>query len=168
MRVGTGYDLHRMVEGRPFYLGGVIIPSEKGEEAHSDGDVLLHALIDAVLGSCADGDIGSHFPPEDDKWKDADSRMLLKAVLDDTKAEIINIDATVFLERPKLRPHVDEVRASLAALLGLDIKAVSLKAKTVEGCLGELGTGDAVAAAVTILVNYRRPEGLRLVTARQY
>ena len=153
MRVGTGYDLHRMVEGRPFYLGGVIIPSEKGEEAHSDGDVLLHALIDAILGSCADGDIGSHFPPGDMKWKDADSKALLKAVLEDCPTGFINIDCTIVLQRPKLREHVDSIRASLAQLLDIDVQLVSVKAKTAEHCLAELGSGEAISASVTILTS---------------
>ena len=94
MRIGSGYDIHRMVAGRPLILGGVRIESEKGEEAHSDGDVLIHALIDALLGAAACGDIGSHFPPSDFKWKDADSRDLLKAVLDEISVKIINIDSS--------------------------------------------------------------------------
>ena len=152
MRIGSGYDIHRMITGRPLLLGGVRIESEKGEDAHSDGDVLIHALIDALLGTAACGDIGSHFPPSDSKWKDADSKDLLKAVLNEISVKIINIDSTIYLEKPKLRNHIDSIRASLANLLDIDISLVSVKAKTAEGCLGELGQGDAIAAAVTLLV----------------
>ena len=153
MRIGSGWDLHRLAPGRKLILGGVVIPSEKGEVAHSDGDVLIHALIDAILGSCARGDIGSHFPPSDKKWKDADSRLLLKSVLEETAPSFCNIDCTIVLQEPKLRGHIDSIRASLAQLLGTDISLVSVKAKTAEGILGELGSGDAVEAFVTILVN---------------
>ncbi len=152
MRIGQGFDLHRLVQGRPLMLGGIEIASDRGEEAHSDGDVLLHALIDAILGAYAKGDIGSHFPPSDMKWKDADSKLLLKAVLEETQADIINIDSTIVLERPKLRPWIDPVRESIASLLGIDIDQVSVKAKTAEGCLGELGQGDAITASVVVLV----------------
>ena len=105
MRIGSGWDLHRLAPGRKLILGGVVIPSEKGEVAHSDGDVLIHALIDAILGSCARGDIGSHFPPSDEKWKDADSRLLLKSVLEETAPSFCNIDCTIVLQEPKLRGH---------------------------------------------------------------
>lgn len=152
MRIGSGYDIHRLVEGRKLYLGGIVIPSPLGEEAHSDGDVLLHAVIDAYLGAAALGDIGSHFPPEDQKWKDADSTKLLEAVLEECKVKLINLDATIFLERPKLRPHVEAIRESLAKLLKTDISRISVKAKTAEKCFGELGDGRAIVAAVTILV----------------
>ena len=151
MRIGSGYDIHRLANGRKLMLGGIEIPSTKGEEAHSDGDVLLHALIDALLGSEANGDIGSHFPPCDPEWKDADSRKLLETVLKEYKHRLINIDCTILLERPKLRPHIDAIRASLADLLAMDPADISVKAKTAEGCLAEFGTGDAVAASVTLL-----------------
>ena len=153
MRIGSGWDLHRLVPGRPLVIGGVDIPSPLGEEAHSDGDVLLHALIDAILGAHAKGDIGSHFPPENMKWKDADSKALLKAVLEECPTSFVNIDCTIILQRPKLREHVDSVRASLAQLLGVDISCVSVKAKTAEHCLEELGKGEAISASVTILTS---------------
>lgn len=153
MRIGQGYDIHRLAEGRKLILGGREIPSEKGEAAHSDGDALLHAITDAVLGAVADGDIGSHFPPSDMKWKDADSAELLREVLRLHPVKIHNLDSTVFLERPKLRPHVDAIRSSIASIMGIDVSKVSVKAKTAEGILGELGSGDAVACSATILID---------------
>lgn len=152
MRIGSGYDIHVLVPGRPLMLGGIRIPSDKGEMAHSDGDVLIHALIDAILGAYAKGDIGSHFPPSDEQWKDADSRTLLSMVLDECRPVFSNIDCTVFLEKPKLREHIDIIRESLSRLLSLDVDRISVKAKTAEKCFGELGSGDAVVAAVTVLV----------------
>lgn len=152
MRIGSGYDIHVLVPGRPLMLGGIRIPSDKGEMAHSDGDVLIHALIDAILGAYAKGDIGSHFPPSDEQWKDADSRTLLSMVLDECRPAFSNIDCTVFLEKPRLREHIDIIRESLSRLLSLDADRISVKAKTAEKCFGELGSGDAVVAAVTVLV----------------
>lgn len=152
MRIGSGYDIHVLVPGRPLMLGGIRIPSDKGEMAHSDGDVLIHALIDAILGAYAKGDIGSHFPPSDERWKDADSRTLLSMVLDECRPAFSNIDCTVFLEKPRLREHIDIIRESLSRLLSLDADRISVKAKTAEKCFGELGSGDAVVAAVTVLV----------------
>lgn len=152
MRIGSGYDIHVLVPGRPLMLGGIRIPSDKGEMAHSDGDVLIHALIDAILGAYAKGDIGSHFPPSDEQWKDADSRTLLSMVLDECRPVFSNIDCTVFLEKPRLREHIDIIRESLSRLLSLDVDRISVKAKTAEKCFGELGSGDAVVAAVTVLV----------------
>lgn len=152
MRIGSGYDIHVLVPGRPLMLGGIRIPSDKGEMAHSDGDVLIHALIDAILGAYAKGDIGSHFPPSDERWKDADSRTLLSMVLDECRPAFSNIDCTVFLEKPRLREHIDIIRKSLSRLLSLDVDRISVKAKTAEKCFGELGSGDAVVAAVTVLV----------------
>lgn len=152
MRIGSGYDIHVLMPGRPLMLGGIRIPSDKGEMAHSDGDVLIHALIDAILGAYAKGDIGSHFPPSDERWKDADSRTLLSMVLDECRPAFSNIDCTVFLEKPRLREHIDIIRESLSRLLSLDADRVSVKAKTAEKCFGELGSGDAVVAAVTVLV----------------
>ena len=152
MRIGNGYDIHVLVPGRPLMLGGIRIPSDKGEMAHSDGDVLIHALTDAILGAYAKGDIGSHFPPSDEQWKDADSRTLLSMVLDECRPAFSNIDCTVFLEKPRLREHIDIIRESLSRLLSLDVDRISVKAKTAEKCFGELGSGDAVVAAVTVLV----------------
>lgn len=151
MRIGFGNDIHRLAEGRALMLGGIAIPSKLGEVAHSDGDVLLHALIDALLGAKALGDIGALFPPSDAKYKDADSKELLKKVLELTKPEIINIDATITLEAPKLRGYIDSIRESLSELLSIDVSRVSIKAKTNEG-LGEIGSGAAIKAECIILI----------------
>lgn len=151
MRIGYGNDIHRLVEGRKLYIGGVELPHSKGEEAHSDGDVLIHAVIDAVLGAYALGDIGHFFPPGDDKWKGADSRVLLQKIVDTVKPEIINLDTTVTLEGFRLAPYILDIRKSLASLLGLDVSRVSVKAKTNEG-LDALGEGRAVRAEAVILV----------------
>lgn len=152
MRIGQGWDVHRMAPGRALMIGGIQIPSEKGEVGHSDGDVLLHAIIDALLGVDANGDIGSHFPPSDDRWKDVDSKELVRLTMKDFKHKIINLDSTIILQRPKLREHIDSIRESLASLLGMNIKDVSVKAKTAEHLYGELGCGDAIEASVVILV----------------
>ena len=153
MRIGQGFDLHRMKEGRPLMLGGIEIESDKGEDAHSDGDVLIHALIDALLGSKALGDIGTYFPPSDMKYKNMDSKLLLKETLKLSKFEIINIDCNIILQRPKLGPHILKIRESLASLLNIDVSNISVKAKTAEHILGELVSGDAIAAEVTLLIN---------------
>ena len=153
MRIGQGFDLHRMKEGRPLMLGGIEIESDKGEDAHSDGDVLIHALIDALLGSKALGDIGTYFPPSDMKYKNMDSKLLLKETLKLSKFEIINIDCNIILQRPKLGPHILKIRESLASLLNIDVSNISVKAKTAEHILSELGSGDAIAAEVTLLIN---------------
>ena len=153
MRIGQGFDLHRMKEGRPLMLGGIEIESDKGEDAHSDGDVLIHALIDALLGSKALGDIGTYFPPSDMKYKNMDSKLLLKETLKLSNFDIINIDCNIILQRPKLGPHILKIRESLASLLNIDVSNISVKAKTAEHILGELGSGDAIAAEVTLLIN---------------
>ena len=150
MRIGIGNDLHKLVEKRPLMMGGVEIPSTFGEEAHSDGDVLLHALIDAILGSQALGDIGELFPPEDMSYKNMDSKILLKEVLKRTSVKIQNLDSIIELERPKLGPWKAQIRESLTALLNLELNQVSVKAKTNEG-LGPVGKGEAVKATVMIL-----------------
>ena len=132
-------------------LGGIHIPSEIGEIAHSDGDVLLHAIIDAILGALALGDIGAFFPPSDARWKDADSKDLLREILTITKPEIINIDTVITIERPKLRGHIDAIRDSLSELLSIDKSRISVKAKTNEG-LGDIGQGLAVKAECIVLL----------------
>jgi len=159
VRVGTGFDLHRLAAGRRLMIGGCEIPSEVGELAHSDGDVLLHAVIDALLGAAALADIGAHFPPEDPAWKDAASRDLLSRALRMVQGaglRPVNLDCTVVLERPKLRPHVEAIRTRLAGDLGLEPGRVSVKAKTAEG-LGPVGEGRAVEAHATVLVQAARP-----------
>ena len=148
VRTGLGIDTHAFAPGRPLILGGVDIPHEEGLAGHSDADVLTHAVIDALLGAAALGDIGQHFPDTDPAFKDADSLELLRTVvvyLDERGWEIGNVDATVVLERPKLAPHRDAIRASLAAALGLPQDAVNVKATTGEG-MGFVGRGDGAAA----------------------
>ena len=151
MRIGIGNDIHRLIEGRPLILGGVEIPYSKGEEAHSDGDVLVHAIIDAILGACAKGDIGRLFPPSDERYKDADSLQLLKQAMEYTGAKIINIDSSITLEEPKLSPYISAMRERIAEVLSIDINRVSIKAKTNEG-LDETGKGNAVSAIAVVLV----------------
>lgn len=151
MRIGFGNDIHRLAAGRALMLGGIHIPSEIGEIAHSDGDVLLHAIIDAILGALALGDIGAFFPPSDARWKDADSKDLLREILTITKPEIINIDTVITIERPKLRGHIDAIRDSLSELLSIDKSRISVKAKTNEG-LGDIGQGLAVKAECIVLL----------------
>ena len=154
IRTGLGYDKHRLVAGRRLMLGGVAIPFDKGEDGHSDGDVLLHAITDAVLGAAALGDIGSYFPPEEPQWKDADSRTLLARCWQDVRAAgwtLGNLDCVVALEKPKFLPHRDAVRASVAAILGCAAEQVFVKAKTGEK-LGDIGEGRAVEAWATCLL----------------
>ncbi|MEM0952068.1 MAG: 2-C-methyl-D-erythritol 2,4-cyclodiphosphate synthase [Cyanobacteria bacterium P01_H01_bin.74] len=154
-RIGQGYDLHALCANKPLTLGGIIIPeSSKGTIAHSDGDVLLHALIDALLGACALNDIGYHFPPSDDKYKNIDSTVLLEKVMKLIAQEnyiLVNIDSTVFLEKPKLSPHVFNIRARLSTLLCHPIESISVKAKTAER-FAPIGTQEAIAASATVLL----------------
>jgi 2-C-methyl-D-erythritol 2,4-cyclodiphosphate synthase len=155
MRVGTGWDLHKLASGRALVLGGVAIPSEKGCVGHSDGDALLHAVIDALLGACGLEDIGTLFPDTDPTYKNADSAALLAQVVSKIKAlgfSICNVDTTVILQAPKLGPYKAQMKERLAALLGIETNAVGVKAKTAEGLLGELGQGDAVIAQAVVLV----------------
>ena len=133
MRIGFGYDNHRLIEGRPLMIGGINIPSQFGEDAHSDGDVLIHAIIDALLGATAKGDIGMHFPPSDERYRNVDSKELLKETLKITNANIVNIDTTVVLEKVKLKPYIEEIRKTLALILNTHIDMISVKAKTHEG-----------------------------------
>ena len=155
MRIGHGYDVHRLVAGRPLVLGGVVVPSEVGLDGHSDADVLTHAIIDALLGASALGDIGALFPDTDAEWKGADSIGLLRAVVQRVSEAgwgVGNVDATVVLQRPKLRPHIDAMRETLAAALGVGLGQVSVKATTGEG-MGFVGTGEGAAAhAVCLLI----------------
>lgn len=154
-RVGIGYDIHRLVAGRPLVLGGVRVASDVGLLGHSDADVLAHAVMDALLGAAALGDIGRHFPPSDPAFRDADSMELLARVvrlLRDRGWHPWNVDATVVAERPRLAPHIEEMRARIAAAAGLDVGAVSVKATTNEG-LGSEGRGEGMSAlAVATIV----------------
>jgi len=154
MRIGSGWDIHALVPNRALIIGGVHIPHGKGESGHSDGDVLIHAIIDAILGALAKGDIGSHFPDTDPAYKDADSQELLKQVIQQELPpySITNIDATIILQRPKLREHIDGIRENLAKIMNLSIEQVSVKAKTAEGMLNEVGSGDAIIAEATVLL----------------
>jgi len=156
-RVGEGWDLHRLVQGRRLLVGGVEIPSEFGELAHSDGDVLLHAVIDALLGAAALGDIGSHFPPSDERWRGADSRELARRaafLVREAGYEPGNLDCTVVLERPRLGPHREAILASLAETLGMPPSSISFKAKTSEG-VDAAGEGRAVEARAVVLLSRR-------------
>ena len=162
MRIGHGYDVHRLVAGRPLVLGGVTVPSDVGLDGHSDADVLTHAVIDALLGAAALGDIGAHFPDTDAEWRGADSLALLRTVASrvaDAGFAVGNVDATVVLQRPKLREHVEAMRERLAAALGVGVGRVSVKATTGEG-MGFVGTGEGAAAhAVALLTETpERPE----------
>jgi 2-C-methyl-D-erythritol 2,4-cyclodiphosphate synthase len=148
MRVGHGFDAHRLVEGRPFILGGVLIPYERGPLGHSDADVLAHALSDAILGACALGDLGAHFPDSDVRWKGADSMKLLARCAEMAREagfEPGNVDATVVVQAPRLAPHLERIRERVAEALLLGIDAVSVKAKTSEG-MGYTGDGTGIAA----------------------
>lgn len=155
MRIGLGYDLHRLTEGRPLVLGGVIIPFDKGEDGHSDGDVLLHAITDALLGASGLGDIGEFFPPSDPQWKGADSRKLLESAWSAAREKgwrIENIDAVVALQAPKFLPWRAEVRASIAETLNIETERVFVKAKTGEG-IGPVGKSEAVEVWATCLLS---------------
>lgn len=154
-RIGQGFDLHRIVDGRKFILGGIEIPYDKGLDGHSDADVLLHAIIDALIGAAALGDIGKLFPDNDVKFKDIDSKILLKDVYEkitDNGYKINNIDSTIILEKPKLRDHIDKMREVIAKILRLNLDQVSIKAKTSEK-IGIVGRGEAaIAEAVVLLI----------------
>jgi 2-C-methyl-D-erythritol 4-phosphate cytidylyltransferase/2-C-methyl-D-erythritol 2,4-cyclodiphosphate synthase len=156
-RIGIGYDIHRLVEGRQLILGGVTIPFDRGLKGHSDGDTVCHAIIEAILGAAAAGDIGRHFPDTDPAWAGASSLDLLRravAVVRQRGLEVANVDASIIAERPKLAPHVDRMRANVAEAIGVGIEQVSIKGKTNEG-VGELGRGEAIAAHATALLHAR-------------
>jgi len=150
-RVGLGYDSHRLAPGRRLILGGVEIPSDVGLDGHSDADVLTHAVIDALLGAAALGDIGTHFPDSDERWRDADSIELLERVsgmLAERGMTVVNVDVTVVIERPKIAPHRAMIVERLASAIGIDPGAVSVKATTGEG-IGFVGRGEGAAALAT-------------------
>ena len=154
MRIGHGYDVHKFAEGRKLILGGVEIPFEMGLLGHSDADVLLHAIADALLGAAALGDIGKHFPDTDPAYEGADSLQLLRQVCRKVREagfEIENVDATVLAQQPKLRPYIDDMRAMISAALGIDIDCVSVKATTEEG-LGFTGRKEGIAAHAVCLL----------------
>lgn len=154
MRIGTGYDVHRLVEGEELVIGGVKIPYEKGLLGHSDADVLVHAVMDALLGAAALGDIGLHFPDSDDRYKGISSIRLLEEtdrLLKDAGYAVCNVDATIIAQAPKMRPHIGFMCENIAGALGIGVSQVNIKATTEEG-LGFTGTGEGIAAqAVTLL-----------------
>ncbi len=163
IRIGHGFDLHRLVERRPLLLGGVHVPWERGLLGHSDADVLLHAVTDAVLGALALGDIGQWFPDTEEQYRNISSTVLLQNVLDSPELRewgLVNLDATILAEQPKLAPYLPQMREHIAGVFGVSVSAVSVKATTLEG-LGELGRGQGIAAhAVIILREHRKHEDL--------
>jgi 2-C-methyl-D-erythritol 2,4-cyclodiphosphate synthase len=154
-RIGIGHDTHRLASGRPLILGGVLVESaERGAEGHSDADALAHAITDAILGALCEGDIGVHFPDKDPRWKDADSLQLLARVVwlaSQSGFKVVNVDANVSLERPRLRPYIQEMRERLAHVLSIETNCVSVKAKTGEG-LDAVGEGRAIVAQAVVLL----------------
>jgi 2-C-methyl-D-erythritol 2,4-cyclodiphosphate synthase len=154
MRIGHGFDVHRLVEGRKCIIGGVEVPYSRGLDGHSDADVLLHAICDALLGAAGEGDIGKHFPPSDDRYKGIDSRMLLRAVvglLTDKGYLVSNIDATVICEAPKLGPHTNQMRSNISQDCGIEMDQVNIKATTTEK-LGFTGRGEGIAAEAVCMI----------------
>lgn len=157
-RSGTGYDLHRLVEGRPLVLGGVTVPFDRGLAGHSDGDAVCHAITDAILGAAALGDIGRHFPDTEARWQGASSIALLRAVVDLVRRRglsVVNVDATVIAERPKLLPYVEQMRAAVGDAIGVAVDRVSIKGKTNEG-VDALGRGEAIAVHAVATVRATR------------
>jgi 2-C-methyl-D-erythritol 2,4-cyclodiphosphate synthase len=155
MRIGQGYDVHPFEQGRRLVLGGVAFERETGLAGHSDADVLTHAIIDALLGAAALGDIGTHFPGSDERWRDADSIEILAAVgrlVADAGYSVVNVDATVVCQRPRVASYVAAMRARLAAGLGVDVARVSVKATTTDG-LGALGRAEGIAATAVALID---------------
>lgn len=156
-RTGIGTDIHRLVAGRDLILGGVKIPYKEGLLGHSDGDVVLHAVIDALLGAAGMGDIGGLFPDTDEEWKDADSRELLQIVkgrLEEKRWEVVNVDLIVHAEQPKLGEVKGQIKRCVSSILGIDFMNVNVKAKTNEG-LGEIGLGNAMASTVNVMLRRR-------------
>lgn len=157
-RTGIGFDSHRLSEGRRLIIGGVEISHDRGLQGHSDADVLCHALCDALLGAVADGDIGTHFSDKDPQWKDADSMMLLSAVVQRIHSQgwrVVNIDSTIVAEEPRMAPHIAQMRQNLAEALGVVVDAVSVKAKTNEG-MGFEGRGEGISVMAVATVENER------------
>ncbi len=155
MRSGIGYDIHRFQDGRRLVLGGIEFPGERGLAGHSDADVLLHAIIDALLGGAGLGDMGRHFPPDDPQWAGADSGALLARTCEMVRSagfEVVNVDATVIAERPRLVERLDEMRVRIAGIIGIDRARVNVKATT-NDAVGEIGRGDAMAALAVVSLN---------------
>jgi 2-C-methyl-D-erythritol 2,4-cyclodiphosphate synthase len=159
VRIGQGFDVHALAAGRKLVIGGVEIPFDRGLAGHSDADVLLHAICDALIGAAGLGDIGTHFPDTDPRYKGIDSRELLREVarlLDASDFRIVNIDSTIIAQAPKMAPHIARMRENIAADLGLGVNSVNVKAKTAER-LGSLGRGEGIAAEAIALVTANRP-----------
>ena len=153
-RIGNGIDSHKLEEGILLVIGGVSIPFPKGSKGHSDGDVLFHAIVDAILGSLSLGDIGKHFPSDNPHWKDADSRLFLEhayKLMDEKGYSVENIDATIILEEPVLNPHILQMRKNIAIILSTDLNQISVKATTTDK-LGFIGKGDGIAATASVLI----------------
>jgi 2-C-methyl-D-erythritol 2,4-cyclodiphosphate synthase len=164
MRVGYGWDSHEFKRGIALKLGGVAVPHDKGLAGHSDGDVLLHALTDALLGAIAAGDIGTYFPPSDPKWKDADSSLFVKEAMRHVRKlgySVANVDSTLILQEPKIGPHAPAIQLRVAELLGISVADVGVKAKTPEG----MGTDNAAIAHVTVLLLRKQGKGQRHAAA---
>jgi 2-C-methyl-D-erythritol 2,4-cyclodiphosphate synthase len=160
VRVGQGFDVHALVAGRRLVIGGVEIAHERGLAGHSDADVLLHAICDALIGAAGLGDIGRHFPDTDPRYKGIDSRHLLRqvaALLDGSKFRVVNVDSTIIAERPKMAPYLDAMRGNIAVDLGIERGLVNVKAKTSER-LGALGREEGIAAEAVVLIERRVPE----------
>lgn len=154
LRVGHGIDAHRLVRGRPLRLGGIEVPHTRGLEGHSDGDCVLHAVCDALLGAAGEGDMGRHFPSRDPRWRGADSRVFAEEVIRTVRAAgwaLANVDVTVVAQEPVLAPHLEPMRAAIAAALGVAPELVSVKAKSTDQ-LGALGRGEGIAALATALL----------------
>ena len=154
LRIGTGNDTHRLIEGRPLMLGGIHVAFERGGEGHSDADALLHAISDAILGALCEGDLGVHFPDSDPQWKDVSSSELLSQVMlmaRERGKHIVNVDATIMIEEPKMRPYILSMRENIAEIIGVELSCVSVKAKTAEG-LDAVGEGLAVSAQAVVLI----------------
>jgi 2-C-methyl-D-erythritol 2,4-cyclodiphosphate synthase len=158
LRIGHGFDAHRLVAGRPLRLGGIEVPHGRGLEGHSDGDCVLHAVCDALLGAAGQGDMGRHFPSRDTRWRGVASRVFVEEVRRLVEAAgwaVVNLDVTVVAQEPVLGPHLEPMRETIAGLLGVDAARVSVKAKSTDG-LGALGRGEGIAALATVLLE-RKP-----------
>jgi 2-C-methyl-D-erythritol 2,4-cyclodiphosphate synthase len=158
LRIGHGFDAHRLVAGRPLHLGGIEVPHGRGLEGHSDGDCVLHAACDALLGAAGEGDMGRHFPSRDPQWRGVASRVFVEEVrrlVDAAGWHVVNLDVTVVAQEPALGPHLEPMRETIAGLLGVDPAQVSVKAKSTDG-LGALGRGEGIAALATVLLEGRR------------
>ena len=154
LRVGHGFDVHRLVAGRPLRLGGIEVPHSRGLEGHSDGDCVLHALCDALLGAVGEGDMGRHFPSRDPRWRGVDSRVFVEEVrrlVAAARYRLVNLDVTIIAQEPVLAPHLEPMRAAIATLLEAEAGQVSVKAKSTDH-LGALGRGEGIAALATVLV----------------